>query len=43
MHDFALAEEFNDVVYVGIIAKPENIIVGDSRLLLCCYRSRATK
>ena len=35
MHDFALAEEFYDVVYIGIVAKPENIVVGDSRLLLC--------
>ena len=32
----ALAEEPDNVVYVGVIAKTQDIVVGDSCLLLCC-------
>ena len=35
MNYFALAEEFYDVVYVGVIGEAEDVIVGDARLLLC--------
>ena len=34
MDDLPLAQEADNVVYVGIIREPENIIVGSARLLL---------
>ena len=35
MHDLALAQEFYCVVDVGIVRKPQDIIIGRARLLLC--------
>ena len=35
MDYLALAEEFDNVVFVGVVGEPEDIIVGDSSLLLC--------
>ena len=32
---FALTEEFNYVVYIGIVGEAENVIVGNPCLLLC--------
>ena len=34
MDDFPLSEEFYHIVYIGIIRKPKNIVVGYTRLLL---------
>ena len=34
MHDLALAQEFDDVVDVGIVREAKDIVVGGSRLLL---------
>ena len=39
---FALAQELYDLVYIGIVAQAENIVVGRSCLLLCCYSLRTT-
>ena len=39
----SLAEEFYRVAHVGIVCEAQNVIVSCTRLLLCCYRSRATK
>ena len=35
MYYFALAEKFDNVVYVGIVGEAQDIVVGDARLLLC--------
>ena len=43
MNDLALAQIAKDVSYVGIVAKTNQIVIGGTRFLLCCYRSRATK
>ena len=42
MDDFPGTQEFNDVVDVRIVRKPQNIVVGDAGLLLCCDRVRTT-
>ena len=42
MNDFSFTQKTNDVVYIRIIAKPENIVIGFSRLLFCCNDIRAT-
>ena len=43
MHDLTLTQEFDYVVYVGVIRKSEYIVVGYSCLLLCYYHVFATK
>ena len=43
MHNLALAEELNYVVYVGIVGETKNVVVSDARLLLCYYHVFATK
>ena len=43
MHDLSGAKEFYYVVYVGIVGKAKNIVVGRARLLLCYYHVFATK
>ena len=35
MDDLSLAEIFDDVADVGIVAQAEDIVVGHTRLLLC--------
>ena len=42
MHQLALAEELDGVVYVGVIRQPQNVVVGRTRLLLCCNIKSAT-
>ena len=37
MHYFALTEKLDNVVYVGIVRKAKNVVVGYARLLLCYY------
>ena len=37
-----LAKELYDVVYVGIVGKTKNVVVGGASLLLCCYHVFAT-
>ena len=34
--DFTLAEEADDVVHIGVIGHPEDVVIGDARFLLCC-------
>ena len=43
MDDLALAEIFDDVTHVGIVAQTQNIVVGHTRLLFCYYHVFATK
>ena len=40
---FALAQVFYRLFDVGIVDKTQNVVIGHASLLLCCYRSRATK
>lgn len=42
MDDFSLPEEFDHIIYIRIIAEPENIVVGDPCLLLWYAQSFAT-
>ena len=35
MDDLALAEETDNVVYIGVIGHSEDVVIGHSRLLLC--------
>ena len=41
--DLAGSEEFDGFLYIGIVAKTENVIIGRSRLLFCYYHVFATK
>ena len=34
VYDLPLAEELDHVVYVRVVRKPENVVIGDSGLLL---------
>ena len=34
MHDLSLAKELNHIVYIGVVRKPQDVIVGSPRLLL---------
>ena len=36
VYNFTSAKEFNGITYIGVINKTQNVIVGCSRLLLCC-------
>ena len=40
--DFPRAQELDDVVDVGIVGKPQDVVVGDAGLLLCCDSIRTT-
>lgn len=40
--DFPSTQEFDDVVDIRVIGKPQNVVVGDAGLLLCCDRVRTT-
>jgi hypothetical protein len=42
MHDLAFAKELYGVSDVGVINEAEEVIVGHSRLLLCCNTAKAT-
>lgn len=42
MHDLTLTQEFDNVVYVRIVGKAQNIIIGRASLLLCCNTIRTT-
>ena len=35
VNDLTLAQKSDNVVYVGIVAEPEDIVIGDTCLLLC--------
>ena len=34
MHDFSLTQESDNVVHIGIIGKPQNVVIGDPSFLL---------
>ena len=36
VYDLPLPEEFDHIVYIRVIGEPEDIIISDSCLLLCC-------
>ena len=35
MHDLTCSEEFDGILYVGVIHKTEDIVIGHAGLLLC--------
>ena len=41
MHKLALAQKFDGLAHVGIVAKAQDVVIGRARLLLCCYRAKA--
>ena len=43
MHDLSLSEKLDGVPHVGIVAKAEDVVVGDAGFLLCYYHVFATK
>ena len=42
MHDLALTEEADDVVHIRVVGKPQDVVVGQAGLLLCCNHIRTT-
>lgn len=42
VNNFPLTQEFDYIIHIRIIGKPENIIISGSGLLLCCYRISTT-
>ena len=42
MHDLSGSEEFDYILYVGVISKTENIIINSPCLLFCCNGKSAT-
>ena len=36
MHDLPLPEEFDDIVHIRVVGKPENVVICHPGLLLCC-------
>lgn len=36
MDDLPLPQEFNDLIDVGIVTEPQNVVVGNPSFLLCC-------
>ena len=38
VNDLPLSEEFQGIAHIGIVNKAQEIVVGDSCLLLCCNR-----
>ncbi len=43
VHNFAGAQEFNGVFYVGVVGKAENIVVSGAGFLFCCELIRRTR
>ena len=43
MHDLALSQKAYHVVYVGVVAEAQYVVVRLTRLLLCCYRTNTTR
>ena len=35
MYDLTLAQELDRIAHVGIVAQPQNVVVGHASLLLC--------
>lgn len=42
MHDFPGAQELDDIVDIRVVAEPQDVVVGDAGLLLCCNHIRTT-
>ena len=42
MHDFSLAKELYNLVYIGVVGKPQNVVVCCASLLFCCLLISAT-
>ena len=43
MDDLALTEELDNIIYVRIIGKPQDIVIGYTCFLLCCNCVRITR
>ena len=42
MDDLSCTQEFDDVAYVRVVGKAQDIVIGHARFLLCCDRVRTT-
>ena len=42
MHDLALAQIAQGIDHIGIVAKTDQVVVGDACLLLCCNLKSAS-
>ena len=43
VNDLALAQELQRIAHVGIVNQTNQVVIGDTRLLLCCYPVSARK
>lgn len=42
VHDLPLPQELDHIVHIRIVTEPKNVVIRDSRLLLCCNCVRIT-
>ena len=42
MYNLPLPQELNNIIYIRVIAKAKNVVIGDAGLLLCCNHESAT-
>ena len=43
VYDLTLTQELDRITHIRVVGHTKNVVVGDARLLLCCYRANATK
>ena len=41
-HDLPLPQKADDIVYVRIVGKAQNVVIGEAGLLFCCDGARTT-
>ena len=42
VHDLPLPKEADDIVYVRVVGKTQNVVIGEAGLLFCCDGVRTT-
>ena len=42
VHDLPLPKEADDVVYIRVVGKTQNVVIGEAGLLFCCNGVRTT-
>ena len=42
VHDLPLPKEADDIVYVRVVGKAQNVVIGEAGLLFCCDGVRTT-
>ena len=42
VYDFPLPQKADDIVYVRIVGKTQNVVIGEAGFLFCCNGVRAT-